>query len=66
MPLSSILVTTNVDEFAEGRVKVAVDLAARFGATLIGVCACAIQPIVTDAMVLGIAGVVEDPSDIEA
>ena len=66
MPLGSILVTINVDEFAESRVKVAAELAARFGATLTGVCACAIQPIVTDAMALGIAGVVEDRSDIEA
>jgi nucleotide-binding universal stress UspA family protein len=66
MTISAILVQTNIDDFPGGRVKVAADLAGRFGATLIGVCACALQPILTDAMAVGVAGIIEDPSDIEA
>ena len=65
MAFSTILVQTNIDDFAEARVRVAVDLAGRFGATLIGVCACALQPILTDAWAVGVAGFMEDPSDIE-
>jgi len=65
MTLNTILVHTNIDYFAEGPVRIAADLALRFGANLIGVCACSIQPLLTDAAAVGVPTLTEDPSDIE-
>jgi nucleotide-binding universal stress UspA family protein len=66
MAFEAILVQTNIDDFAEDRIKLAADLAQRSGAILIGDCSCAIQPILVDAVAVGVPGLVEDPSDIEA
>ena len=65
MALKSILVQTNIDDNNEGRVKVAAGLADRFGASLIGVSACAIQPITSSGMAAGVDLFVEDPEDIK-
>lgn len=65
MTLGAILVQTNIDDFAEGRVKVAADLADRFGATLIGACACAAQLVPTSGMAVGVSIFVENPGEIE-
>jgi len=63
--IKSILVQTTIDDDNEARVKVAAGLADRFGASLIGVCACAIQPITTSGMAAGVDLFVEDPQDIQ-
>ena len=65
MALKSILVQTNIDDDNKGRVKVAAGLADRFGASLIGVSACAIQPITSSGMAAGVDLFVEDPEDIQ-
>lgn len=65
MTLKSILVQTNIDDDNEGRVKVAAGLADRFGASLIGVSACAIQLITSSGMAAGVDLFVEDPEDIQ-